>query len=79
MQGLETARCLYERGAHVVMACRDEGKARTAMGDIEASAPSSSGVLEFLQMDLSEPDSGERGRGRLADAAARQSRTVLAD
>lgn len=63
-QGLESARALYKKGATVVMACRSEERARKAMADIEDSCKGTKGVgkLEFLQMDTSEPDSGERGR-----------------
>jgi NAD(P)-dependent dehydrogenase (short-subunit alcohol dehydrogenase family) len=53
--GLETARALAAGGAHVVLACRNEDKARAAMADITAGAPRAS--LEFLPLNLADLDS----------------------
>lgn len=53
--GLETARVLAERGAHVVLGCRNETKAAAAMAVIRATVPEAS--LEFLALDLSDLDS----------------------
>lgn len=53
--GLETARALAARGAHVVMACRSEAKARAAMEAIIAAQPGAS--LEFLALNLADLDS----------------------
>ncbi|KAK0731943.1 short chain dehydrogenase reductase [Lasiosphaeris hirsuta] len=50
--GKELARLLYAANATVYMACRTETKARSAIKDIEAAAPSSRGRLEFLPLDL---------------------------
>lgn len=48
--GLETARELARKGGTVVIACRDAGKAATALSQIRASAPGSS--VESLTLDL---------------------------
>jgi len=40
--GLETARELARKGGHVVIACRDTGKAGRALSQIRASVPSAS-------------------------------------
>jgi len=48
--GLETARALAGAGAHVVMAARDQDKARAAEADIRSSHASAS--LEVVPMDL---------------------------
>ncbi|MGE0707765.1 MAG: oxidoreductase [Planctomycetota bacterium] len=50
--GLETARALAGRGAHVVLACRSESKAREALASLFAEAPS--GRLEFRALDLAD-------------------------
>jgi NAD(P)-dependent dehydrogenase (short-subunit alcohol dehydrogenase family) len=50
--GFETTRALAEHGAHVVMACRDEVKARRAHDDLEYDLERSS--LEVLRLDLSD-------------------------
>lgn len=56
--GLETARALAAAGAHVVMACRNEIRARAAMDVIHATVPEA--ALEFLELDLSDLDSVRR-------------------
>lgn len=48
--GLETARGLAARGAHVVLACRSADKTREAMTAVRAGTPDAS--LEFLPLDL---------------------------
>jgi NAD(P)-dependent dehydrogenase (short-subunit alcohol dehydrogenase family) len=48
--GLETARELAARGAHVVMAARNQEKAAAAVDDIRAGAPHAS--LEVVALDL---------------------------
>jgi NAD(P)-dependent dehydrogenase (short-subunit alcohol dehydrogenase family) len=53
--GLETARVLADRGAHVVLGCRSETKAAAAMAVIRATVPDAR--LEFLALDLSDLDS----------------------
>jgi NAD(P)-dependent dehydrogenase (short-subunit alcohol dehydrogenase family) len=49
--GLETARVLARRGAHVVLACRNPEKARVAEREIAAAAPAPDAV-EALALDL---------------------------
>src|SRR5438046_5658635 len=48
--GLETARELARKGAHVVMAVRNQQKAQEAVMDITASVPDAS--LEPVSLDL---------------------------
>ena len=48
--GLETARQLAAKGAHVVMAVRNQEKAAAALDDIRASAPDA--ALEVVALDL---------------------------
>jgi NAD(P)-dependent dehydrogenase (short-subunit alcohol dehydrogenase family) len=48
--GLETARQLAAKGAHVVMAVRNQRKAQAAVDDIRTSAPDAS--LELVPLDL---------------------------
>ena len=48
--GFETARVLAERGAAVVLACRDPGKASDAAARIAAAAPRAS--LSVVRLDL---------------------------
>ncbi len=50
--GFETTRALAEHGAHVVMACRDEAKARQAYDELDNDLERSS--LEVLPLDLSD-------------------------
>jgi NAD(P)-dependent dehydrogenase (short-subunit alcohol dehydrogenase family) len=52
--GYETALALYEKGAHVVLACRDIEKANEAAEKIKNTA--SKGSVEVLQLDLSDLD-----------------------
>jgi len=48
--GLETARALAAKGAHVVMAVRNQRKAAAAADDIRSSAPDT--ALELVALDL---------------------------
>lgn len=48
--GLEIARELAKRGAHVILACRDEIKAKAGIDDIKALISDAS--LEFIKLDL---------------------------
>ena len=48
--GLETARQLAAKGAHVVMAVRNQEKAAAAVGEIRSSAPDA--ALELVTLDL---------------------------
>ncbi len=50
--GLETAAALARHGAHVVMACRDQGKGRAAAARIAAGG--TSGTLDVMVLDLAE-------------------------
>jgi NAD(P)-dependent dehydrogenase (short-subunit alcohol dehydrogenase family) len=53
--GWDTARVLAERGAHVVLACRNPARALDARERILAGASGAS--VEVLALDVSEPDS----------------------
>jgi NAD(P)-dependent dehydrogenase (short-subunit alcohol dehydrogenase family) len=48
--GLETSRALAGAGAHVVMAARNQEKAKTAIEDIKGTNPTAS--LELIELDL---------------------------
>ena len=50
--GYETARALAEHGAHVILACRDDEKARRARDKMESELERSS--LELLHLDLAD-------------------------
>lgn len=52
--GKEVARMLYSKNAKVYVAARSEGKAKTAIDDIKATTPMSTGSLVFLHLDLSD-------------------------
>ncbi|KQM77947.1 short-chain dehydrogenase [Pedobacter sp. Leaf216] len=56
--GFETAKALYEKGAHVILACRDITKAQSAIAEIEKQPKS--GKLEAAQLDLSSLSSVSR-------------------
>ncbi|KAI0025090.1 hypothetical protein F4780DRAFT_722148 [Xylariomycetidae sp. FL0641] len=45
---------LYRRNAKVYMTARDQGKATLAINDIKKAAPSSTGALVYLKLDLSD-------------------------
>ncbi len=53
--GLETARELARKGAHVVMAVRNQQKAQDAVADIQTSVPDA--ALELVSLDLGSQDS----------------------
>jgi len=53
--GLETAREMARMGAHVVLACRDEGRAKGAMDKINQHKLK--GSIEFIKLDLEEKKS----------------------
>lgn len=53
--GLEVARALSAKGAHVVMAARNQEKARTAEADIRSDQPEAS--VEIRELDLGSLDS----------------------
>ncbi|MGW5738484.1 MULTISPECIES: oxidoreductase [Streptomyces] len=53
--GLATTRALAGRGAHVILAVRDEGKGRRAAAEITAAQPDAR--LEVRRLDLSDLDS----------------------
>src|SRR5690349_349244 len=48
--GLETTRELARKGAHVVMAVRNQQKAQEAVEDVRASVPGA--ALELVSLDL---------------------------
>ncbi|WP_197376043.1 SDR family NAD(P)-dependent oxidoreductase [Mycolicibacterium baixiangningiae] len=50
--GLETARALVARGAHVVGTARNIAKAKTATASVLDIAPSGSGGLDWIELDL---------------------------
>lgn len=54
--GFETAKALYEKGAEVIVACRDANKGQAAVSEIQA-AVSSSGSLTVMVLDLASLES----------------------
>lgn len=52
--GFEVTKVLAARGAHVILACRDAGKAEAAMGRIRADVSAAS--LSFQPLDLADLD-----------------------
>jgi retinol dehydrogenase-12 len=52
--GKELARLLYSKNAKVYIFARSEPKANQAIEDIKKAAPTSTGVLDFLPLDLSD-------------------------
>jgi NAD(P)-dependent dehydrogenase (short-subunit alcohol dehydrogenase family) len=67
--GYETVRALTDHGAHVVMACRNQDKARKARDKLEGELTRSS--LELLPLDLSDLDSVHRAADAYLGAHAR--------
>ncbi len=53
--GFETARILAERGAEIILACRNQGKAQAAIDRIKQTAPQA--TLHFLPLDLADQNS----------------------
>ncbi|HVA07976.1 MAG TPA: oxidoreductase [Acidimicrobiales bacterium] len=66
--GFETARALTAHGAHVVMACRNEEKARRVADLWEKDLPRTS--LELLALDLSDLESVRRAASQFLDEHA---------
>ena len=62
--GLETARALAAKGARVVMACRSQAKAETA---VQALAEEAMGELIPLELDLADLASVRRGTSEVAE------------
>ena len=71
--GLVTARALAAKGAHVVMAVRNQQKAAAAVEEIRAAAPDCS--LELVALDLSSQASVKEAAGQIV--AARDSLDLL--
>ena len=67
--GLETARGLARAGYHVVLLCRNAGRAATAKADIDASVPGAS--TEIVLCDLSEPTSVRAAAAELTERLER--------
>jgi NAD(P)-dependent dehydrogenase (short-subunit alcohol dehydrogenase family) len=63
--GLETARALAAKGAHVVMAVRNQEKAAAAVDSIKATAPDAS--LELVSLDLGSLQSVASAAGTIAE------------
>jgi NAD(P)-dependent dehydrogenase (short-subunit alcohol dehydrogenase family) len=64
--GLETAKALAAKGAHVVMAARDQAKATAAEQEIRAHAPGAS--LEVVAVDLGDQASVKAAAAAIATA-----------
>ena len=64
--GLETARALAVKGAHVVMAVRNQKKAQAAVDEIRAGAPDAS--LELVALDLAAQASVRAAAGQITAA-----------
>ncbi len=67
--GYETARALAEHGAHVILGCRNEERARRARDKMESQLERSS--LELLELDLADLKSVRRAAGALLSNHAR--------
>ena len=67
--GLETARQLAAKGAHVVMAVRNQAKAATAVDEIRASAPQA--AVELVALDLASQESVRAAAGQILAAHPR--------
>jgi NAD(P)-dependent dehydrogenase (short-subunit alcohol dehydrogenase family) len=67
--GLETARQLAAKGAHVVMAVRNQEKAAAALKEIRATAPDA--ALELVALDLASQASVRAAAGQILAAHAR--------
>jgi NAD(P)-dependent dehydrogenase (short-subunit alcohol dehydrogenase family) len=66
--GFETARMLAERGAHVVLACRNPDRATAAAEAIRLTAPDAE--LSSVQLDLADPQSIRRAADELRERLA---------
>ncbi|MCX4091331.1 oxidoreductase [Nocardia sp. alder85J] len=67
--GFETARMLAERGAHVVLACRNPERATAAAEAIRVTAPDAE--LSSVQLDLADAQSIRAAAGELRERLAR--------
>ncbi len=67
--GYETTRALADHGAHVILACRDEEKARQARDKLESELERSS--LELLHLDLADLISVRRAADEVLSGHAR--------
>ena len=67
--GYETARALADHGAHVILACRDDEKARQARDKLESELVRSS--LELLHLDLADLVSVRRAAEEVLSGHAR--------
>jgi NAD(P)-dependent dehydrogenase (short-subunit alcohol dehydrogenase family) len=67
--GLETARALAAKGAHVEMAARNQDKAAGAADDIRAAVPEAS--LELVELDLSSQSSVREAAARILERHGR--------
>jgi NAD(P)-dependent dehydrogenase (short-subunit alcohol dehydrogenase family) len=61
--GLQTALVLADKGAHVVMAARNQAKATAAVEQIRAQAPEAS--VEVVELDLASQASVKRAAGQI--------------
>ena len=64
--GLETARALAAKGAHVVMAVRSQEKAAAAVEEIRTTAPDA--ALELVALDLASQASVRAAAGQIMAA-----------
>ncbi|MDJ0665552.1 MAG: oxidoreductase [Acidimicrobiia bacterium] len=62
--GLESAKALAEKGAHVVMAARNQGKAEAARDEILAANPDAS--LEIVELDLGSFESTKTAAAKIS-------------
>lgn len=67
--GLETTKVLAAKGAHVVMAVRDQDKAALAVDEIRAETPDAS--LELVELDLGSQDSVKKAAEKILAAHVR--------
>jgi len=65
--GKETAADLYKRGARVIMLCRSEEKANSAINSIKETMSNSNGTLSFEQCDMSSMSSVRKCAERLLE------------
>jgi NAD(P)-dependent dehydrogenase (short-subunit alcohol dehydrogenase family) len=65
--GLEVTRELARKGAHVVMAARDQSKAHAALADVVATVPD--GSVELVELDLGSLASVRAAAARILEHA----------
>ncbi len=63
--GLESAKALAGKGAHVVMAARNQEKAQTALDEIKEAHPEAS--LEIVELDLSSFEATKTAAAQIAE------------